>query len=83
MIKRFSIHQTGCDGRRGFDATPFGERFSNRNDSTKTSKKPVLVAHRGASGYAPEHTLAGYELARSSRAPTSSSRICSSQKTAP
>jgi glycerophosphoryl diester phosphodiesterase len=29
----------------------------------KTSKKPLLVAHRGASGYAPEHTLAGYQLA--------------------
>jgi glycerophosphoryl diester phosphodiesterase len=26
-------------------------------------KKPLLVAHRGASGYAPEHTLASYQLA--------------------
>jgi glycerophosphoryl diester phosphodiesterase len=26
-------------------------------------KKPLLIAHRGASGYAPEHTLAAYELA--------------------
>jgi len=26
-------------------------------------KRPLLVAHRGASGYAPEHTLAAYELA--------------------
>src|SRR5215471_3828421 len=25
--------------------------------------KPLLVAHRGASGYAPEHTLAAYQLA--------------------
>ncbi|RDE05400.1 glycerophosphodiester phosphodiesterase [Sphingomonas aracearum] len=25
--------------------------------------KPVLIAHRGASGYRPEHTLAAYELA--------------------
>jgi len=24
---------------------------------------PIIVAHRGASGYLPEHTLAGYELA--------------------
>ena len=30
---------------------------------TPTSKRPLLIAHRGASGYAPEHTLAGYELA--------------------
>lgn len=27
------------------------------------AKQPLLVAHRGASGYAPEHTLAAYELA--------------------
>ena len=31
--------------------------------TTSSSKKPLLVAHRGASGYAPEHTLAAYELA--------------------
>jgi glycerophosphoryl diester phosphodiesterase len=29
----------------------------------RSSPKPLLVAHRGASGYAPEHTLAGYKLA--------------------
>jgi glycerophosphoryl diester phosphodiesterase len=27
------------------------------------ASKPLLVAHRGASGYAPEHTLAAYEMA--------------------
>ncbi|MBD2665094.1 glycerophosphoryl diester phosphodiesterase [Richelia sinica FACHB-800] len=27
------------------------------------SKKPIIIAHRGASGYRPEHTLAAYELA--------------------
>jgi glycerophosphoryl diester phosphodiesterase len=30
---------------------------------TVTPKRPLIIAHRGASGYAPEHTLAGYELA--------------------
>ena len=25
--------------------------------------EPIVIAHRGASGYLPEHTLAGYELA--------------------
>lgn len=25
--------------------------------------KPVIIAHRGASGYRPEHTLAAYALA--------------------
>jgi len=24
---------------------------------------PLIIAHRGASGYRPEHTLASYELA--------------------
>ncbi len=28
-----------------------------------TSKAPVIIGHRGASGYRPEHTLAAYELA--------------------
>jgi glycerophosphoryl diester phosphodiesterase len=27
------------------------------------STKPIVIAHRGASGYRPEHTLAAYELA--------------------
>jgi glycerophosphoryl diester phosphodiesterase len=30
---------------------------------TNRSRKPLLIAHRGASGFAPEHTLASYELA--------------------
>lgn len=28
-----------------------------------TQRKPLLIAHRGASGYAPEHTLAAYRIA--------------------
>jgi glycerophosphoryl diester phosphodiesterase len=31
--------------------------------SRVTSARPLLIAHRGASGYRPEHTLACYELA--------------------
>src|SRR5689334_9981082 len=27
------------------------------------SARPLVIAHRGASGYRPEHTLASYELA--------------------
>jgi glycerophosphoryl diester phosphodiesterase len=27
------------------------------------AKTPIVIAHRGASGYRPEHTLAAYELA--------------------
>ncbi len=28
-----------------------------------TGKPPIIIAHRGASGCRPEHTLAAYELA--------------------
>ena len=31
--------------------------------STLNGEPPIIIAHRGASGYRPEHTLAGYELA--------------------
>jgi glycerophosphoryl diester phosphodiesterase len=31
--------------------------------STLNGQAPLVIAHRGASGYLPEHTLAGYELA--------------------
>ena len=31
--------------------------------TSETSTRPLVVAHRGASGYLPEHTLACYELA--------------------
>ncbi|MCE8472649.1 hypothetical protein LZ189_27030, partial [Rhodovulum sulfidophilum] len=31
--------------------------------NTLDGNAPLIVAHRGASGYLPEHTLGGYELA--------------------
>ncbi len=31
--------------------------------NTLNDQAPLVIAHRGASGYLPEHTLAGYELA--------------------
>lgn len=31
--------------------------------AAQAPKKPIIIAHRGASGYRPEHTLAAYELA--------------------
>ena len=31
--------------------------------NTLTGQAPIVIAHRGASGYRPEHTLAAYELA--------------------
>ncbi|HLO87406.1 MAG TPA: glycerophosphodiester phosphodiesterase [Nostocaceae cyanobacterium] len=35
---------------------------------TLTGTAPIIIAHRGASGYRPEHTLAAYELAIASGA---------------
>jgi glycerophosphoryl diester phosphodiesterase len=36
------------------------ENATMHNESTRT---PIVIAHRGASGYVPEHTLAGYSIA--------------------
>jgi glycerophosphoryl diester phosphodiesterase len=32
-------------------------------DGRRPDRRPLVIAHRGASGYRPEHTLAAYELA--------------------
>jgi glycerophosphoryl diester phosphodiesterase len=34
-----------------------------QNQEAKPQARPLLIAHRGASGFAPEHTLAAYRLA--------------------
>ena len=44
-----------------FGGTTTGTVFSMSTQLTK--KRPVNIAHRGASAYAPEHTIAAYELA--------------------
>src|SRR5688572_8324627 len=48
-------------GARGGDMP--GQRSVAGVPNTGTSSRPFLVAHRGASAYAPEHTLAAYRLA--------------------
>src|SRR5438270_7175790 len=37
--------------------------FATTMGQTKTQNKPLLIAHRGASGYAPEHTFNSYRIA--------------------
>lgn len=37
--------------------------FSQTASAAEPGAKPIIIAHRGASGYRPEHTLAAYELA--------------------
>jgi glycerophosphoryl diester phosphodiesterase len=42
-----------------------GASFGGAGDATGRghARKPLVIGHRGASGYRPEHTLASYELA--------------------
>src|SRR6266542_2938464 len=42
-----------------------GASFGGASDAGERghARKPLVVGHRGASGYRPEHTLASYELA--------------------
>ena len=40
----------------------FHARWANAGSMTHTAQ-PIVIAHRGASGYRPEHTRASYELA--------------------
>lgn len=36
---------------------------NNRSSASVPTSEPIVIAHRGASGYRPEHTLAAYRLA--------------------
>jgi glycerophosphoryl diester phosphodiesterase len=38
-------------------------RASRGSDEGSSHARPIVIGHRGASGYRPEHTLASYELA--------------------
>jgi glycerophosphoryl diester phosphodiesterase len=38
-------------------------RASRGSDERSSHARPIVIGHRGASGYRPEHTLASYELA--------------------
>lgn len=38
-------------------------RAANADSDRMTPRRPIVIAHRGASGYRPEHTLAAYDLA--------------------
>ena len=53
----FALALAGC----GVKAEQAGE--ARVTTSTLTGEAPVIIAHRGASGERPEHTLAAYQLA--------------------
>ncbi|HZJ65603.1 MAG TPA: glycerophosphodiester phosphodiesterase [Kofleriaceae bacterium] len=40
-----------------------GQREGRRDASCPLAGRPIVIGHRGASGYRPEHTLASYQLA--------------------
>jgi len=40
-----------------------GLRLDSRDDTAQHVHMPIVIAHRGASGYLPEHTLEAYRLA--------------------
>ena len=65
MTKRFCTHKLVAPSVAAL--TLFFTAHASLTEMTRqtpsVSKKPLLIAHRGASGYAPEHTLAGYQLA--------------------
>src|SRR4028118_1596842 len=44
-------------------ATINGVQAINQNNFVELPRRPLIIGHRGASGYRPEHTLASYELA--------------------
>ncbi|MCV2353302.1 PEP-CTERM sorting domain-containing protein [Paucibacter sp. B2R-40] len=44
-------------------AACFAQQADATTLNTLNGQAPLVIAHRGASGYLPEHTLAGYELA--------------------
>ena len=65
MTKRFCFHKTiaPCVAALTLLLTGQASFIGMTHQTPSSSKKLLLIAHRGASGYAPEHTLAAYRLA--------------------
>jgi glycerophosphoryl diester phosphodiesterase len=57
------VRQNGICARILFASLTLIVFITSISGQSARTAKPVLVAHRGASGYAPEHTLAAYRLA--------------------
>ncbi len=55
---------TGCASSAALShATPSNAAMTSATAKGQTEPHPLVIAHRGASGHRPEHTLAGYALA--------------------
>ena len=57
LMIMFALAVAGCSAQ----SEQAGE--ATMNVKTLTGAPPVIIAHRGASGERPEHTLAAYQLA--------------------
>ena len=58
MLAMFALLAGAAQG-----GAPGTEAASGAQPSGKAAKQPIVIGHRGASGYRPEHTLASYQLA--------------------
>ena len=55
-------HERRCMSRTVLPAAVLGLAVAACSSEIDETTPPILVAHRGASAYAPEHTIASYEL---------------------
>jgi glycerophosphoryl diester phosphodiesterase len=60
IARLFSLVLLLAVGATGVSAARAGDRDGDRGNGHRAD--PLVIAHRGASGYRPEHTLAAYEL---------------------
>ena len=56
------VVRCGAHVVHAFDGIPYRGRVTDHTPE-HSAPRPLVVAHRGASGYRPEHTLAAYRLA--------------------
>ena len=63
-VQARSCHRLGCGTRvaHALDGIPYRGRVTEHTPEQRVPL-PLIVAHRGASGYRPEHTMAAYRLA--------------------
>ena len=63
-LEQTTPQQTGAPTlAEGGQAPPVSAAYNSNFEPAAWSERPIVIAHRGASGYRPEHTLSGYQLA--------------------
>src|SRR5262245_14799594 len=59
LLALLVVTAAALGGSLAAGAVPLGDG----NDQGQGESRPIVIGHRGASGYRPEHTLASYQLA--------------------